>query len=137
MLHLRPLYSLFTIALPEQKLTALDRGCSVDLFVRESNDLAIGLYESLGYMVYRRVQAYYGGGPKGKDEDGFGESACFHFSLEVSERESAESAHATRVECFSDMRKPQSRDRNKISIQLPNGATDGRNVVVQPEDVWF
>ena len=49
-----------------------DLGLSVDLFVRESNDLAIGLYESLGYIIYRRVKDYYGGGPKGKDEDGFG-----------------------------------------------------------------
>ena len=47
---------------------------SVDLFVRQSNNLAIGLYESLGYMIYRRVQAYYGGGPGEKDEDAYG--AC-------------------------------------------------------------
>lgn len=45
---------------------------SVDLFVRQSNNLAIGLYESLGYMIYRRVQAYYGGGPGEKDEDAYG-----------------------------------------------------------------
>jgi len=47
---------------------------SVDLFVRESNDLAIGLYQSLGYMIYRRVVGYYGGGPKEPDEDAFGKS---------------------------------------------------------------
>ena len=40
--------------------------------MRESNDLAIGLYESLGYKVYRRVIGYYGGGPKEPDEDAFG-----------------------------------------------------------------
>lgn len=47
---------------------------SVDLFVRESNDLAIKLYESLGYIIYRRVLGYYGGsgGPDSEDEDGFG-----------------------------------------------------------------
>lgn len=47
---------------------------SVDLFVRQSNDLAIGLYRSLGYMIYRRVRGYYGGGPGEKDEDAYGAS---------------------------------------------------------------
>ena len=47
---------------------------SVDLFARESNDLAISLYESLGYVVFRRVVGYYGGGPKQADEDGLGAS---------------------------------------------------------------
>lgn len=47
--------------------------CSVDLFARVSNDLAIGLYESLGYRVFRTVEAYYGGGPKEPDENAYGE----------------------------------------------------------------
>lgn len=47
---------------------------SVDLFVRESNDLAIGLYESLGYIIFRKVRGYYEGGPREPDEDAFGES---------------------------------------------------------------
>lgn len=42
--------------------------------MRQSNNLAIGLYESLGYMIYRRVRGYYGGGPGEKDEDAFGAS---------------------------------------------------------------
>jgi len=42
--------------------------------VRQSNNLAIGLYESLGYMIYRRVRGYYGGGPGEKDEDAYGAS---------------------------------------------------------------
>ena len=33
----------------------------VDLFVRQSNDLAIGMYEKLGYSTYRRVLGYYSG----------------------------------------------------------------------------
>mmetsp|Transcript_7307 Transcript_7307/g.30267 ORF Transcript_7307/g.30267 Transcript_7307/m.30267 type:complete len:174 (-) Transcript_7307:168-689(-) len=33
----------------------------VDLFVRVSNALAIGMYERLGYSVYRRVLGYYSG----------------------------------------------------------------------------
>lgn len=43
----------------------------VDLFVRASNDLAIGLYKALGYSVYRRVLEYYGSG-RGGGEDALG-----------------------------------------------------------------
>ncbi|KDE07011.1 hypothetical protein MVLG_02746 [Microbotryum lychnidis-dioicae p1A1 Lamole] len=79
----------------------------VDLFVRVSNNLAIGLYEALGYIVYRRVKDYYGGGPGQADEDGF------------------------------DMRKPMSRDRQHKSIKLPNGILNGRDYEVRPEDVYW
>ena len=48
----------------------------VDLYVRCANNIAIEMYEGLGYSVYRRVRAYYGdlgGGKGGKDEeDAFG-----------------------------------------------------------------
>lgn len=40
-------------------------GYFVDLFVRVSNAVAIGMYEKFGYTVYRRVLGYYSG------EDGF------------------------------------------------------------------
>ena len=33
----------------------------VDLFVRASNHLAIGMYEKFGYVAYRRVLGYYSG----------------------------------------------------------------------------
>jgi N-terminal acetyltransferase B complex catalytic subunit len=33
----------------------------VDLFVRHSNVLAIGMYEALGYVTYRRILGYYSG----------------------------------------------------------------------------
>lgn len=33
----------------------------VDLFVRASNHLAIGMYENFGYSTYRRVLGYYAG----------------------------------------------------------------------------
>lgn len=33
----------------------------VDLFVRASNQLAIGMYEKFGYVKYRRVLGYYSG----------------------------------------------------------------------------
>uniref|UniRef100_A0A915PSS0 N-alpha-acetyltransferase 20 n=1 Tax=Setaria digitata TaxID=48799 RepID=A0A915PSS0_9BILA len=33
----------------------------VDLFVRVSNSVAINMYKSLGYVVYRRIIDYYSG----------------------------------------------------------------------------
>lgn len=54
------------------------RGFFVDLYVRCNNAVAIGMYEKLGYSVYRRVREYYGSvGPNKKDEeDAFGMSLC-------------------------------------------------------------
>jgi len=40
----------------------------VDLFVRVSNQVAVAMYEKLGYSVYRRVLEYYSGEV---DEDAF------------------------------------------------------------------
>lgn len=102
----------------------------MDLFVRESNDLAIGLYENLGYIVFRRVKDYYGGGPKGRDEDGFGQS------LSRSLFAAREADSQERVGMI-DMRKPLPRDRHKVSVRLPQGVKDGREVVCRPEDVVF
>jgi N-terminal acetyltransferase B complex catalytic subunit len=31
----------------------------VDLFVRKSNSIAIGLYKGMGYSVFRKVMGYY------------------------------------------------------------------------------
>ncbi|KAI3659053.1 hypothetical protein MP638_002072 [Amoeboaphelidium occidentale] len=59
----------------------------VDLYVRESNKLAINMYHKFGYSIYRRVLSYYSGlRPGEEDEDAF------------------------------DMRKALSRDVNKESI---------------------
>ena len=33
----------------------------VDLFVRPSNKVAVGMYKALGYIVYRTVESYYTG----------------------------------------------------------------------------
>lgn len=38
----------------------------VDLYVRLSNKLAVGLYQSLGYVIYRQVIDYYSG-PNSED----------------------------------------------------------------------
>lgn len=63
-----------------QNLTkALERGCEeqnawfVDLFVREGNKTAVGLYQGLGYSVFRRVVDYYNDDPAGRKagEDAF------------------------------------------------------------------
>lgn len=50
------------------------KGYFVDLYVRISNDKAIGMYEGLDYSVYRRVKEYYGSAGPGyvEDEDAFG-----------------------------------------------------------------
>lgn len=51
------------------------RGFFVDLYVRRSNDVAIGMYERMGYSVYRCVRDYYanlGPGMAGS-EDAYGQ----------------------------------------------------------------
>ncbi|KAH7929640.1 acyl-CoA N-acyltransferase [Leucogyrophana mollusca] len=50
----------------------LYKGYFVDLYVRCNNALAINMYESFGYSVYRRVKEYYGSlgiGKGGRDEE--------------------------------------------------------------------
>ena len=51
-------------------------GFFVDLYVRCTNTVAIGMYENMGYSVYRRVSEYYGSLGKGREskdeEDAFG-----------------------------------------------------------------
>ncbi|KAK9320695.1 acyl-CoA N-acyltransferase [Lipomyces orientalis] len=59
----------------------------IDLFVRASNALAIGMYRNFGYSVYRRVVGYYGGDDTVDNEDAF------------------------------DMRKPLKRDKNRESVR--------------------
>ncbi|KAI8608648.1 N-acetyltransferase 5-like protein [Chytriomyces sp. MP71] len=41
----------------------------VDLFVRQSNRVAIGMYERFGYTVYRTVLGYYSNGPGDKNAE--------------------------------------------------------------------
>ncbi|OQR70344.1 N-alpha-acetyltransferase 20-like, partial [Tropilaelaps mercedesae] len=43
----------------------------VDLFVRQSNAIAIDMYKRLGYIIYRRVIGYYSSSGSNPDEDGF------------------------------------------------------------------
>jgi N-terminal acetyltransferase B complex catalytic subunit len=46
-------------------------GYFVDLFVRVSNLVAIGMYRKFGYSVFRRVNGYYSSGDN-NEEDAFG-----------------------------------------------------------------
>ena len=41
--------------------TIRHNGFFVDLFVRKSNEVAIGMYQSMGYLIYRTVVGYYSG----------------------------------------------------------------------------
>jgi len=41
----------------------------VDLFVRPSNNVAVGFYKQLGYEVYRTVAGYYGSSDGSNGED--------------------------------------------------------------------
>ena len=88
----------------------------MDLFVRTTNRVAIGMYEQFGYSVYRRIKGYYHSGTAGKkheDEDAFG------INLEESV-------------LMIDMRKPLKRDRLKQSVRK-----NGENFIVSPDDVVF
>ncbi|KAG8833383.1 N-terminal acetyltransferase [Serendipita sp. 399] len=66
-------------------------GYFVDLYVRPSNQIAVEMYERMGYSVYRTVKEYYGSLGPG---DGTGTS---------------ENAY--------DMRKPLSRDPQRKSVR--------------------
>jgi N-terminal acetyltransferase B complex catalytic subunit len=46
-------------------------GYFVDLYVRVSNALAIGMYKTLGYSVYRQVIDYYSGHGAAPSEDAY------------------------------------------------------------------
>ena len=52
-------------------LCALTPADFVDLFVRVSNSVAIGMYKKFGYTVYRQVIGYYNG-----EEDAYGAPAA-------------------------------------------------------------
>lgn len=90
----------------------------MDLFVRPSNQVAVTMYEGLGYSVYRKVAEYYqGGGKGGADEDGYGEQC-------VPMRWQTESYP------LADMRKALPRDTKRETVR---DGKIGRNTVVSPE----
>lgn len=58
-----------------ERMTDVYNGWFVDLFVRASNSVAIGIYKKFGYSVYRRVVGYYAEREGEVGEDAFGEFA--------------------------------------------------------------
>lgn len=98
------------------------KGWFVDLYVRCTNQVAIQMYEGLGYSVYRRVREYYGSlglGRAAKDEeDAFGESRPLRLACQI--------IYAV---CL-DMRKPMSRDQGRRSVRA-----NGRDFIVTAQEV--
>lgn len=64
------------VSLLEDISDSVYQGFFVDLYVRPSNEMATGLYEGMGYSVFRVVKDYYGNlGPDsegGAAEDAYG-----------------------------------------------------------------
>ena len=64
------------IGLASQMMQTLEDICErkrcyyIDLFVRVSNEIAVNMYTSFGYVVYRTVLEYYSGA-KGPDENAY------------------------------------------------------------------
>jgi len=101
-------------------------GYFVDLFVRQSNAVAVGMYKQLGYSVYRQVIGYYSG-----EEDAYGTCACCCRSAAHNHCCRAAAATFMLIGIMmigTDMRKALPRDVNKKSI-IPLPAP------VYPEDV--
>ncbi|EGR27599.1 n-acetyltransferase 5, putative [Ichthyophthirius multifiliis] len=53
-----------------EQVTEKYNGWFVDLFVRPSNNIAVGMYKALGYDIYQTVNKYYSS-QNGKSEDGY------------------------------------------------------------------
>ena len=106
-------------------------GYFVDLYVRCTNTVAIGMYENMGYSVYRRVSEYYGSLGKGREskdeEDAFG-AHRFFVVRSVADHRTQRGTYDHALP--TDMRKPLSRDSNRRSVRH-----DGRQLVVSAHDV--
>lgn len=62
----------------ERVTTSVYNGYFVDLYVRVSNEIAVRMYEGMGYTVYRCVVEYYSAGLGEIEEDAYG---WFFFSF--------------------------------------------------------
>ena len=110
------------------------RGFFVDLYVRCTNNVAIGMYEGLGYSVYRRVREYYGSlgmGRNAKDEeDAFGVSrrpTCVVDSTDLSWQICGN--HFLEIQCGAPCDRMGERSlsvltmyRNRVTLDSPSGA---------------
>lgn len=56
----------------ERVTTSVYNGYFVDLYVRVSNEIAVRMYEGMGYTVYRCVVEYYSAGLGEIEEDAYG-----------------------------------------------------------------
>ena len=105
-------------------------GFFVDLYVRRSNDVAIGMYERMGYSVFRCVKDYYanlGPGMAGA-EDAYGQ---YTYSSCAPTTTPGTSAHPlTPLRFYADMRKPLSRDPLRKSVRA-----NGREIIVSASSV--
>ena len=107
-------------------------GYFVDLFVRVSNEIAIGMYRGLGYSVFRRVVNYYSGDPGGaEDEDAYGKSTNLHRPAIIF-LVGLRNHLIFPIFAILDMRKPMKRDKLRQSIR-----ENGENFCVPPEAVIF
>lgn len=105
----------------ERVTNSVYHGYFVDLYVRVSNEIAIRMYEGMGYTVYRRVVEYYSAGLGEIEEDAYG-----GFPWGVGGKEIG-----WVVLTGADMRKPMKRDRKQRSVR-----ENGREFRVHPHDVW-
>lgn len=55
-----------------EKVSEVHEGYFVDLFVRASNNVAIEMYQKLGYSIYRAVNKYYSSSIDSSGEDAYG-----------------------------------------------------------------
>lgn len=114
----------------EQISDSVYQGFFVDLYVRPSNQIATGMYEGMGYSVFRTVKDYYGNlGPGiegGGAEDAYGtfDYKFMQHYLVYSTTRSTDELPST------DMRKPLSRDPLRKSVRA-----NGRDVVVSASSV--
>jgi ribosomal protein S18 acetylase RimI-like enzyme len=120
------------VSLLEDISDSVYQGFFVDLYVRPSNEMATGLYEGMGYSVFRVVKDYYGNlGPDSEGsaaENAYGMSKfCFllshNFVLDVVFNKKL-------TDHIPDMRKPLSRDPQRKSVRA-----NGRDVIVNAASV--
>jgi len=106
------------------------KGFFVDLYVRPSNQVATGMYEGMGYSVFRTVKDYYGnlgpGTEGGEAEDAYGtfNYKSIQCNLVYSTTRLINELPST------DMRKPLSRDPLRKSVRA-----NGRDVIVSASSV--
>lgn len=136
--------TILTVSPPYRRLgyaklltSSLERSCNqssawfVDLYVRASNTLAIDMYRSLGYSVYRRVVMYYSDdAPNGGADDDHVGKEDEHGDGAREGEEAGRGGGGAGEDAF-DMRKPLHRDKDRKHVR-----ENGEEFRVSPEDVY-